>query len=83
MGSPQADARSTQVPKHTETARASNHNRDDDVSTSMSTARLGPPSQFASVHAPSRLADRLSPFHIRPRHIAGPIRSLPTISSTL
>ncbi|KAF1855781.1 hypothetical protein Lal_00045049 [Lupinus albus] len=39
MGSPQADARSTQVPKHTETARASNHNRDDDVSTSMSTAR--------------------------------------------
>ncbi|CAL0335384.1 unnamed protein product [Lupinus luteus] len=33
---------------------------------------LGPPSQFASVHAPSRLADRLSPFHIRPRHIAGP-----------
>ncbi|KAF1891680.1 hypothetical protein Lal_00049252 [Lupinus albus] len=51
MGSPQADARSTQVPKHTETARASNHNRDDDVSTSMSTAGLGPPSQFASVHA--------------------------------
>ncbi|KAK7288632.1 hypothetical protein RIF29_02100 [Crotalaria pallida] len=33
---------------------------------------LGPPSQFVSVHAPSRLADRLSPFHIRPRHIAGP-----------
>ncbi|KAK7274053.1 hypothetical protein RIF29_15124 [Crotalaria pallida] len=33
---------------------------------------LGPPSQFASVHAPSRLADRLSLFHIRPRHIAGP-----------
>ncbi|CAL0301825.1 unnamed protein product [Lupinus luteus] len=39
MGNPQADARSTQVPKHTETARASNHNRDDDVSTSMSTAQ--------------------------------------------
>ncbi|KAK7234834.1 hypothetical protein RIF29_46685 [Crotalaria pallida] len=38
---------------------------------------LGPPSQFASVHAPSRLADRLSPFHIRPRHIAGP-RPLPS-----
>ncbi|KAK7288039.1 hypothetical protein RIF29_01415 [Crotalaria pallida] len=47
MGSPLADARSTQL-------------------------GLGPPSQFASVHAPSRLADRLSPFHIRPRHIAGP-----------
>ncbi|CAL0301826.1 unnamed protein product [Lupinus luteus] len=38
---------------------------------------LGPPSQFASVHAPSRLAERLSPFHIRPRHIAGPIRFPP------
>ena len=33
---------------------------------------LGPPPQSASVRAPSRLADRLSPFHIRPRHIAGP-----------
>ncbi|CAL0302129.1 unnamed protein product [Lupinus luteus] len=39
MGNPQADARSTQVQKPTETARASNHNRDDDVSTSMSTAQ--------------------------------------------
>ncbi|MCI55947.1 senescence-associated protein, partial [Trifolium medium] len=38
MGIPQADVRSTQVPKHTETARASVHNRDDDVSASISTA---------------------------------------------
>ncbi|CAL0302127.1 unnamed protein product [Lupinus luteus] len=30
-----------------------------------------------AVHAPSRLADRLSPFHIRPRHIVGPIRFPP------
>ncbi|KAK7288764.1 hypothetical protein RIF29_02247 [Crotalaria pallida] len=72
MGSPLADARSTQVPKHAESTRTSIHNHHDDVSASMSTARVGPPSQFASVHAPSRLADRLSPFHIRPRHIAGP-----------
>ncbi|KAK7383729.1 hypothetical protein VNO78_29411 [Psophocarpus tetragonolobus] len=33
---------------------------------------LGPPSQSASVRAPSRSADRLSPFHIRPGHIADP-----------
>ena len=33
---------------------------------------LGPPLQSASVHASSRSADRLAPFHIRPRHIAGP-----------
>ena len=33
---------------------------------------LGPPPQSASVRAPSRSADRLSPFHIRPGRIAGP-----------
>src|SRR5215468_324192 len=33
---------------------------------------LGPPPRSASVHAPSRSADRLAPFHIRPRRIAGP-----------
>ena len=33
---------------------------------------LGPPPQSASVRTPSRSADRLSPFRIRPRHIAGP-----------
>ncbi|OIV89726.1 hypothetical protein TanjilG_03599 [Lupinus angustifolius] len=72
MGSPQADARSTQVPKHTK-------RRALPTTIAMMTSPracqqpgLGPPSQFASVHAPSRLADRLSPFHIRPRHIAGP-----------
>ncbi|RHN55777.1 hypothetical protein MtrunA17_Chr5g0421911 [Medicago truncatula] len=31
MGSPQADARSVHVPKHTESARAVAHNLDDDV----------------------------------------------------
>ncbi|KAI3475460.1 hypothetical protein L1887_63148 [Cichorium endivia] len=45
---------------------------------------LWPPHQSAPVHAPSRSADRLSPFHIRPGRIAGPqFASLPTISSTL
>ncbi|KAK7321977.1 hypothetical protein VNO80_35283 [Phaseolus coccineus] len=33
---------------------------------------LGPPLQSASVNVPSRSADRLTPFHIRPGHIAGP-----------
>ncbi|PPS04089.1 hypothetical protein GOBAR_AA16577 [Gossypium barbadense] len=39
MGSPQADARSTQVPKHAEAARAESHDRGDDVSTGVSKAR--------------------------------------------
>ncbi|KAK8640670.1 hypothetical protein V6N13_008422 [Hibiscus sabdariffa] len=39
MGSPQADARSTLVPKHAETARAGFHDRGDDVSTGVSKAR--------------------------------------------
>ncbi|CAL5178897.1 unnamed protein product [Lathyrus oleraceus] len=39
MGSPQADARSAQVPKHAESARAAVHNRDDDVSASISTTQ--------------------------------------------
>ncbi|KAK8547776.1 hypothetical protein V6N13_027389 [Hibiscus sabdariffa] len=33
---------------------------------------LRPPPQSTSVHAPSRSADRLSPFHIRPGRIVGP-----------
>ncbi|KAI3493882.1 hypothetical protein L1887_41089 [Cichorium endivia] len=38
---------------------------------------LWPPHQSAPVHAPSRSADRLSPFHIRPGRIVGP-HSLPS-----
>ncbi|KAI3493652.1 hypothetical protein L1887_40856 [Cichorium endivia] len=57
-----------------ETARAANHDRRDGISTSLSTARA---LAAAPVHAPSRLADRLSPFHIRPGRIAGP-HSLPS-----
>ncbi|KAL0315113.1 UNVERIFIED_CONTAM: protein TAR1 [Sesamum calycinum] len=38
---------------------------------------LWPPPQSALVRAPSRSADRLSPFHIRPGRIAAPIRFPP------
>ncbi|GJR21965.1 hypothetical protein Tco_0970492 [Tanacetum coccineum] len=74
MGCPQAGARSTQVPKHAMTARAANHDRRDGISTGISTARA---LAAAPVHAPSRSADRLTPFHIRPGRIAGP-HSLPS-----
>lgn len=33
---------------------------------------LWPPHQSAQVHTPSRSADRLTPFHIRPGRIADP-----------
>src|SRR5262249_5892266 len=33
---------------------------------------FGPPPRSASVPAPSRSADRLAPFHVRPGRIAGP-----------
>ena len=72
MGSPLADAWSTQMPKHA--VRRVLHSTIA-VATFPRTYRrpgLGPPLQSASVHASSRSADRLSPFHIRPRHIAGP-----------
>ncbi|KAK8666932.1 hypothetical protein V6N13_007084 [Hibiscus sabdariffa] len=72
MGSPQADARSTLVPKHAETARAGFHDRGDDVSTGVSKARAWAATTIRVGPRPSRSADRLSPFHIRPGRIAGP-----------
>ncbi|KAK7297754.1 hypothetical protein VNO77_46517 [Canavalia gladiata] len=39
MGNPQVDARSMQVPKHVESTHAAIHNRDDDVSTRISTSQ--------------------------------------------
>uniref|UniRef100_A0A6N2N888 Senescence-associated protein n=1 Tax=Salix viminalis TaxID=40686 RepID=A0A6N2N888_SALVM len=42
------------------------------ISTAFQRPGLRPPPRSASVHAPSRSADRLSPFHIRPGRIAGP-----------
>ncbi|KAK7365389.1 hypothetical protein VNO78_39782 [Psophocarpus tetragonolobus] len=71
-GSPQADARSMHVPRH-----ARGRMLPSTIATMTSPRAyqqpgLGPPSQSASVRAPSRSADRLSPFHIRPGHIADP-----------
>ncbi|KAK7371259.1 hypothetical protein VNO78_36681 [Psophocarpus tetragonolobus] len=72
MGSPQADARSMHVPRH-----ARGRMLPSTIATMTSPRAyqqpgLEPPSQSASVRAPSRSADRLSPFHIRPGHIADP-----------
>ncbi|KAI3484305.1 hypothetical protein L1887_52644 [Cichorium endivia] len=76
MGCPQAGAGSTQV-----------YRRDGACCQPRSTRRhlhepidssgFGRRNQSAPVHAPSRSADRLSPFHIRPGRIAGP-HSLPS-----
>lgn len=48
------------------------HDRSDGVPRAYLLPGLWPPSQSALVHTPSRSADRLSPFHIRPGRIAGP-----------
>uniref|UniRef100_A0A6N2LHW0 Senescence-associated protein n=1 Tax=Salix viminalis TaxID=40686 RepID=A0A6N2LHW0_SALVM len=61
MGSPQADARSA----HSTIAATASPQ-------AFQRPGLRPPPRSASVHAPSRSADRLSPFHIRPGRIAGP-----------
>ncbi|KAK7288664.1 hypothetical protein RIF29_02133 [Crotalaria pallida] len=84
MGSPLADARSTQVPKHAESTRTSIDNHDDDVSASMSTARawatiaicVGPCPE--SIGRPALAVPHPTEAHRRP-----PSASLPTISSTL
>uniref|UniRef100_A0A6N2KFJ1 Senescence-associated protein n=1 Tax=Salix viminalis TaxID=40686 RepID=A0A6N2KFJ1_SALVM len=66
MGSPQADARSA----HSTIAATASPQ-------AFQRPGLRPPPRSASVHAPSRSADRLSPFHIRPGRIAGPIHFPP------
>ncbi|KAK8539918.1 hypothetical protein V6N13_055985 [Hibiscus sabdariffa] len=63
MGSPQADARSTLVPKHAETARVGFHDRGDDVSTGVSKAR-----------AWAATTIRVGP---RPEPIGGPALAVP------
>lgn len=64
MGSPQADTRSALVPEHAETARAACHDRGDDISTGMPTAR-------AWAAAPIRVGPR-------PESISGPARGRST-----
>ncbi|KAK8590501.1 hypothetical protein V6N13_057394 [Hibiscus sabdariffa] len=84
MGSPQADARSTLVPKHAETVRAGFHDRGDDVSTGVSkawawaatTICVGPRPE--PIGGPALAVPHLTGAHRRP-----PSASLPTISSTL
>ncbi|KAK8547712.1 hypothetical protein V6N13_027325 [Hibiscus sabdariffa] len=84
MGSPQADARSTLVPKHAETARVGFHDRGDDVSTGVSkawawaatTIRVGPRPE--PIGGPALAVPHPTGAHRRP-----PSASLPTISSTL
>ncbi|KAK7395852.1 hypothetical protein VNO78_16423 [Psophocarpus tetragonolobus] len=72
MGSPQADARSMHVPRHTRGRMLPSTIATMTSPRAYQQPELGPPSQSASVRAPSRSADRLSPFHIRPGHIADP-----------
>lgn len=77
IGCSQAGARSAQVPKH---AKRRALPTTIDTTASPQTYRqsgLWPPRQSAPVHVPSRSADRLSPFHIRPGRIASP-HSLPS-----
>ncbi|KAK8621534.1 hypothetical protein V6N13_080967 [Hibiscus sabdariffa] len=83
MGSPQADARSTLVPKHGETARAGFHDRGDDVSTGILKAwawaataiRVGPRPE--PIGGPALDVPHQTGVHHRP-----PSASLPTVSST-
>ncbi|GLT51070.1 hypothetical protein SLA2020_245160 [Shorea laevis] len=84
MGSPLADAWSTLVPRHAETARAAGHDRDDDVSSGVSRARawaavairVGPRPE--PIGGPALAVPHPTGAHRRP-----PSASLPTISSTL
>ncbi|KZV18006.1 hypothetical protein F511_39578 [Dorcoceras hygrometricum] len=53
-------------------ARAVRHDRGDGIPRAYQLPGLWPPTRSVLVHTPSRSADRLSPFHIRPGRIAGP-----------
>ncbi|KAI5411469.1 hypothetical protein KIW84_056518 [Lathyrus oleraceus] len=84
MASPQADARSTQVQKHAESAHAAIYNSDDDVSASILTTqawatitiRIG--QCLESIVGPAQTVPHSTETHRRP-----PSASLPIISSTL
>ncbi|KAK6139051.1 hypothetical protein DH2020_027207 [Rehmannia glutinosa] len=58
--------------RSTPKARAVRHDRGDGIPRAYQLPGLWPPPQSVLVRAPSRSADRLSPFHIRPGRIAGP-----------
>ncbi|KAK8621621.1 hypothetical protein V6N13_081054 [Hibiscus sabdariffa] len=84
MRSPQADARSTLVPKHTETARARFHDRGDDVSMGLSEARAWAATMIRVGPRPKPIGgSALAVPHPTGAHRRPPSASLPTISSTL
>ncbi|KAK8670432.1 hypothetical protein V6N13_037050 [Hibiscus sabdariffa] len=84
MGSPQADARSTLVPKHVEMARAVFHDRGDDVSTGVSKARAWAATTIRVGPCPEPIGGpALAVPHPTGAHRRPPSASLPTISSTL
>ncbi|CAA0827967.1 Unknown protein [Striga hermonthica] len=72
MGSPQGSAWSTQSPRHAAGARVGFHNRGGGIPQAYQLPGLWPPPQSALLYSTSRLADRLSPFRMRPRRISGP-----------
>ncbi|KAK4381621.1 hypothetical protein Sango_2949300 [Sesamum angolense] len=71
-GEPAGQRRERAVAEARPRARAVRHDRGDGVPRAYRLPGLWPPPQSALVRAPSRSADRLSPFHIRPGRIAGP-----------
>ncbi|KAK7273520.1 hypothetical protein RIF29_14574 [Crotalaria pallida] len=84
MGSPLADARSKQVPKHAESTRTSIHNHHDDVSASMSIARAWATIAICVNPCPKSIGrPALAVPHPIEAHRRPPSASLPTISSTL
>lgn len=72
MGSPLASTGSAQMPRHAEGARCPATIEATASPRAYPQPGLWPPPQSALVRAPSRSADRLTPFHIRPGRIAGP-----------
>ncbi|XLT59054.1 hypothetical protein HN873_051658 [Arachis hypogaea] len=58
-------------------ARAAFHNRNDDVSAGLSTARAWATVAIRVGRRPESIGGPASPFHIRPGRIAGPIRFPP------
>ncbi|KAK4412017.1 protein TAR1 [Sesamum alatum] len=71
-GEPAGQHRERAVAEARQMARAVRHDRGDGIPRAYRLPGLWPPPQSALVRAPSRSADRLSPFHIRPGRIAGP-----------
>ena len=60
------------MPKHAEMARTAIHNRDDDVSASISTTQAWATITIRVGQCLESIGGPAQPFHIRPRHIAGP-----------